>query len=344
MWKPGGSALPTGPAPPLPPGLGGAAQVLGARPGAVPRPVGSHGGAGVAAGGGDRCGAARRGRPGTGTGIGTGRPRYSRALRALALLPQALLLLQLQQVRGAGGGRGGRARLPGAGGTRPAPPQPGAEVGAWGGLGLGGARPFSTRLQPPHPLPYSVTSVFFGGGTPSLASPRTIAAVLEAVAGAAHLPAGAEVTLEANPSSAGIPRLAGFREAGVNRLSIGVQVRGALPRPVRHSPPVPPHYHCAPSTVFGRRRAAAAGSGAHCGGGAGGRGGGAGALPWPNLHRPPLRAAGAEPGRLDAGAGGSTGALRRPRLPVPADAGAGHGAGGTGLGGGPACAPPGPPG
>ncbi|XP_074900563.1 radical S-adenosyl methionine domain-containing protein 1, mitochondrial [Buteo buteo] len=69
----------------------------------------------------------------------------------------------------------------------------------------------------------SVTSVFFGGGTPSLASPRTIAAVLEAVAGAAHLPAGAEVTLEANPSSVSTPRLASFREAGVNRLSIGVQ-------------------------------------------------------------------------------------------------------------------------
>ncbi|KAK4811822.1 hypothetical protein QYF61_010324 [Mycteria americana] len=69
----------------------------------------------------------------------------------------------------------------------------------------------------------SVTSVFFGGGTPSLASPHTIAAVLEAVAGAAHLPAAAEVTLEANPSSASAPRLAGFRAAGVNRLSIGVQ-------------------------------------------------------------------------------------------------------------------------
>ncbi|NXK09358.1 RSAD1 protein, partial [Herpetotheres cachinnans] len=69
----------------------------------------------------------------------------------------------------------------------------------------------------------SITSVFFGGGTPSLASPGTIAAVLEAVAGAAHLPTGAEVTLEANPSSTSTPRLAGFRAAGVNRLSIGVQ-------------------------------------------------------------------------------------------------------------------------
>ncbi|NXX59970.1 RSAD1 protein, partial [Scopus umbretta] len=84
-----------------------------------------------------------------------------------------------------------------------------------------------------------VTSVFFGGGTPSLASPRTIAAVLEAIAGAAHLPAGTEVTLEANPSSAGAPRLAGFKAAGVNRLSVGVQVRGARPCPVPCSPPVP---------------------------------------------------------------------------------------------------------
>ncbi|NXU82340.1 RSAD1 protein, partial [Xiphorhynchus elegans] len=69
----------------------------------------------------------------------------------------------------------------------------------------------------------SITSVFFGGGTPSLASPRTVAAVLEAVAGAAHLPTSAEVTLEANPSSTDTARLAGFRAAGINRLSIGVQ-------------------------------------------------------------------------------------------------------------------------
>ncbi|NWI58551.1 RSAD1 protein, partial [Calyptomena viridis] len=81
----------------------------------------------------------------------------------------------------------------------------------------------------PHPLPYSITSVFFGGGTPSLASPRTVAAVLEAVAEAAHLPASAEVTLEANPTSTDTTRLAGFKAAGVNRLSIGVQVRWALP-------------------------------------------------------------------------------------------------------------------
>lgn len=112
-------------------------------------------------------------------------------------------------------------------------------MGAQGGL-RGSLGPFGAHLQPAHYLPYSVTSVFFGGGTPSLASPRTIAAVLEAVAGAAHLPTGAEVTLEANPSSASTPCLAGFRAAGVNRLSIGVQVRGALPCPFPRSPPCPP--------------------------------------------------------------------------------------------------------
>ncbi|XP_007940360.1 radical S-adenosyl methionine domain-containing protein 1, mitochondrial [Orycteropus afer afer] len=68
-----------------------------------------------------------------------------------------------------------------------------------------------------------VNSVFFGGGTPSLASPHTVAAVLEAVAQAAHLPAGAEVTLEANPTSSPASRLAAFGTAGVNRLSIGLQ-------------------------------------------------------------------------------------------------------------------------
>ncbi|XP_029421986.1 radical S-adenosyl methionine domain-containing protein 1, mitochondrial isoform X2 [Nannospalax galili] len=68
-----------------------------------------------------------------------------------------------------------------------------------------------------------VESVFFGGGTPSLASPHTIAAVLEAVAQAVYLPADSEVTLEANPTSAPGPRLAAFGAAGVNRLSIGLQ-------------------------------------------------------------------------------------------------------------------------
>ncbi|XP_063077013.1 radical S-adenosyl methionine domain-containing protein 1, mitochondrial [Engraulis encrasicolus] len=68
-----------------------------------------------------------------------------------------------------------------------------------------------------------VTSVFFGGGTPSLAQPATIAAVLETVSQHAHLSEGAEVTLEVNPTPTGMSKLKDFVHAGVNRMSIGVQ-------------------------------------------------------------------------------------------------------------------------
>lgn len=68
-----------------------------------------------------------------------------------------------------------------------------------------------------------VDSVFFGGGTPSLMDPATVAAVLEAVEKHWTLPAGAEITLEANPGTVDRDRFAAFRAAGVNRLSLGVQ-------------------------------------------------------------------------------------------------------------------------
>ncbi|XP_043859178.1 radical S-adenosyl methionine domain-containing protein 1, mitochondrial [Dromiciops gliroides] len=68
-----------------------------------------------------------------------------------------------------------------------------------------------------------IHSVFFGGGTPSLASPHTVASVLEAIAQTTYLPAKAEVTLEANPTSSKASKLAAFRGAGINRLSIGIQ-------------------------------------------------------------------------------------------------------------------------
>ncbi|HSI42673.1 MAG TPA: radical SAM family heme chaperone HemW [Xanthobacteraceae bacterium] len=68
-----------------------------------------------------------------------------------------------------------------------------------------------------------VASVFFGGGTPSLMEPATVAAILDAVAGAWTLDAGAEVTLEANPTSVEAGRFRGYRAAGVNRVSLGVQ-------------------------------------------------------------------------------------------------------------------------
>jgi len=71
--------------------------------------------------------------------------------------------------------------------------------------------------------PRVVTSMFFGGGTPSLMSPDTVAAIFDAVRQAWVVPDGIEVTLEANPSSVEAGRFRGYREAGVNRVSMGVQ-------------------------------------------------------------------------------------------------------------------------
>lgn len=66
-------------------------------------------------------------------------------------------------------------------------------------------------------------SVFFGGGTPSLMEPATVAAILSAIDEAWPLDARAEVTLEANPTSVEATRFQGYRAAGVNRVSLGVQ-------------------------------------------------------------------------------------------------------------------------
>ena len=71
--------------------------------------------------------------------------------------------------------------------------------------------------------PREVTSIFLGGGTPSLMEPATVGAVLEAVAKNWTVPEGIEVTLEANPSSVEAARFRGYRDAGVNRVSLGVQ-------------------------------------------------------------------------------------------------------------------------
>lgn len=71
-----------------------------------------------------------------------------------------------------------------------------------------------------------VASVFFGGGTPSLLEPATVGRILERLAERFGFENSAEITLEANPGSlegGGRSRLAGFRSAGVNRLSFGVQ-------------------------------------------------------------------------------------------------------------------------
>jgi putative oxygen-independent coproporphyrinogen III oxidase len=71
--------------------------------------------------------------------------------------------------------------------------------------------------------PRQVSSIFLGGGTPSLMRPETVGAVLEAVAQNWTVLDGAEITLEANPTSVEADRFRGYRAAGVNRVSLGVQ-------------------------------------------------------------------------------------------------------------------------
>lgn len=71
--------------------------------------------------------------------------------------------------------------------------------------------------------PRSVTSIFFGGGTPSLMQPATTAAIIERIALRWSLETDAEVTLEANPGSVEAQRFLGYRAAGVNRVSMGFQ-------------------------------------------------------------------------------------------------------------------------
>ena len=69
----------------------------------------------------------------------------------------------------------------------------------------------------------TVYTVFFGGGTPSVFRPESIAQIIAAVRARLRLLPDAEITLEANPGTVDAARFAGFREAGVNRLSIGIQ-------------------------------------------------------------------------------------------------------------------------
>jgi putative oxygen-independent coproporphyrinogen III oxidase len=69
----------------------------------------------------------------------------------------------------------------------------------------------------------TVDTIFFGGGTPSLMMPDTVKAVINAVKENWVLSPNAEITLEANPTSVEAKKFVGFREAGVNRVSLGVQ-------------------------------------------------------------------------------------------------------------------------
>jgi putative oxygen-independent coproporphyrinogen III oxidase len=69
----------------------------------------------------------------------------------------------------------------------------------------------------------TVSSIFFGGGTPSLMQPATVGAILDTIAKHWPVAKDAEVTLEANPTSVEATRFKGYRAAGVNRVSLGVQ-------------------------------------------------------------------------------------------------------------------------
>ncbi len=68
-----------------------------------------------------------------------------------------------------------------------------------------------------------VTSIFLGGGTPSLMKPQTVGGILDAIGRHWRVAPDVEVTLEANPTSVEATRFHGYRAAGVNRVSLGVQ-------------------------------------------------------------------------------------------------------------------------
>ena len=69
----------------------------------------------------------------------------------------------------------------------------------------------------------TVQSVFFGGGTPSLMEPGTVEQILSTISGLWPMDPDAEISMEANPSSVEAGRFKGYRAAGVNRMSLGVQ-------------------------------------------------------------------------------------------------------------------------
>jgi putative oxygen-independent coproporphyrinogen III oxidase len=69
----------------------------------------------------------------------------------------------------------------------------------------------------------TVNSIFFGGGTPSLMDPRSVGQILDAIGGHWALDPRIEITLEANPTSVEAGRFRAYRDAGVNRVSLGVQ-------------------------------------------------------------------------------------------------------------------------
>ncbi|QMW22598.1 radical SAM family heme chaperone HemW [Sandaracinobacteroides saxicola] len=96
--------------------------------------------------------------------------------------------------------------------------RPDRDEAAWAGALLAELA-HEAALTPDHRL----GSIFFGGGTPSLMAPATVAAVIDAATRHWRVDADIEITLEANPSSVEAARFAGFAAAGVNRVSLGLQ-------------------------------------------------------------------------------------------------------------------------
>ncbi|OGK87877.1 MAG: hypothetical protein A2X52_10515 [Candidatus Rokubacteria bacterium GWC2_70_16] len=82
-------------------------------------------------------------------------------------------------------------------------------------IDLAGAAPWSAAAP--------VSTVFFGGGTPSLLTPAQLGAVLERLRARFSVAPDAEITVECNPESVSRDRLSGYRDTGVNRISLGVQ-------------------------------------------------------------------------------------------------------------------------
>jgi oxygen-independent coproporphyrinogen-3 oxidase len=71
--------------------------------------------------------------------------------------------------------------------------------------------------------PRTLRSIFFGGGTPSLMRPETVASIIDAARATWTFANDVEITLEANPTSVEAGRFRAFRDAGVNRVSVGIQ-------------------------------------------------------------------------------------------------------------------------
>jgi putative oxygen-independent coproporphyrinogen III oxidase len=68
-----------------------------------------------------------------------------------------------------------------------------------------------------------ISTIFFGGGTPSLATPNMIFAIINALADKSEIASNVEITLEANPTSVEAQKLSEFKSAGINRVSMGIQ-------------------------------------------------------------------------------------------------------------------------